>query len=524
MSAIEKAAEAAFGGNREQRVLGAGELPGHADFLENALIRWGELAGDPLVLQRGGMLVQIVPTQPSTALQMASGAPVGRKIVAMSVQRLIELGTLVADWQKPYKSGDGFRVQNCPHEVAATLFERQTWRFPVLTAVVESPTLRPDLSVIEGEGYDADTGLYLHFGGTRFPAINMRPTRDEALAALREFADELLAEFPFASDADRAVALAMILTAIARPALPGAPMFGISAVVMGSGKTYLAHVVSLLLTGRPAAVVAPPKDPAEWDKVLFSLFLDGDVLVLVIDNVEYQLTSDLLCAILTSTSLRGRVLSASRMATVSTAATVICTGNNLMVAGDLSSRTLTCALDPKDAHPEHRRFARDLMRWIPANRGRLVSAALTFLRGFVHAGAPQLAGEPWQRFPEWDRLIRAAIVWAELPDPLLVLRRGEAQDPRRVEHGALMTAWSDANPDCGTMTVRELVKLAQDLALQNSHELKDALLDIAGERGEINVKRVGKWFAKMRGRIQDGLAIEQAGQRKGIALWRVTAG
>lgn len=351
----------------------------------------------------------------------------------------------------------------------------------------------------------------------KFDPVQHAPDRPTALAALDQVI-EVLAEFPFASDADRSVAVAAILTSLTRQSLTAAPLFGFSATVMGSGKTYLAHVMSLLATGRLAAVIAPPKDAKEEDKTLFAALLES-VLILVYDNVEHQLSSDLLCAVLTSESLSGRVLGTSKNATVSTACTFIVTGNNLTIAGDLSARALVCRLDPKSDHPEHRKFSRDLTTWIPEHRGRLVPAALTFLRGYLSSGEKP-AMEPWTRFPDWDNLIRAAIVWAGLSDPLLALRQGEAADPRRLEHHALMEAWLDAFGDQPT-PVRQAIKTANSHALIDDHRLLDTMLDIAGERGEVNLLRLGRRIAKLAGRIQGGLKIERGSVSGGSQTWRV---
>jgi hypothetical protein len=219
--------------------------------------------------------------------------------------------------------------------------------------------------------------------------------------------------------------------------------------------------------------------------------------------------------------MKDRVLGLSKTVVASTAATIVVSGNNLSIAGDLSARTLVCRLDPKTDHPEHRRFTRDLMEYIPKERGRLVPAALTFLRGFLTI-EEKPAMEPWQRFPEWDRLIRAAVVWAGLPDPLLALRQGEANDPRRLEHQAVMETWHEAFADKAT-AVREAVKVAASRALMEDHRLFDALLDVAGERGEINLRKLGRWLAKMNGRIQGGMQIARGSVVCGNQTWKVVA-
>ena len=498
---------------RAQIVYAEGQLPEVVDQAEQALLR---VPGLPRLYQRGGMLIRIVRRAPTSARRIHR-APGSLALIPVDAPALVELLTEAADWLRTDKRSGGYRVMNCPHEVANVLLARGQWRFHALTGLVEAPTLRPDGTVLEAIGYDPETGLFLDTGSTLFDPVNLKPTRQEAMNALEQVL-EILTEFAFDGETDRAVALAALLTGLVRQSLTAAPLFGFSATVMGSGKTYLAHAVSLLACGRMAPVIAPPKDAKEEDKTLFSAMLEGDA-ILVYDNVEFQLSSDLLCAVLTSETLRGRVLGSSRTASVSTACTFLVTGNNLVIAGDLSARALVCRLDPRCAHPEHRKFTRDLTAWIPAQRARLVPAALTFLCGYLQAkDKPTI--EPWQRFPDWDRLIRAAIVWAGIPDPLDALRHGEASDPRRLEHQTVMECWREqfgAKP----MTARDVVKAASDRALMQEYALRDALVDVAGERGEVNMRRLGRWLAKVAGRIQGVLKIERGNLRDGMQRWAV---
>jgi hypothetical protein len=501
---------------RPEIVYAPGNLPENVDQGEAAILA---MPGQPRIYQRGGALVHIVRRGATSARRMTR-APGAVSIQIADPAHLVEVLTEAAIWLKPAKrkqGEDGVSVINCPHEIPNVLMARGQWKFPVLTAVLEAPTLRPDWSVLAEPGHDAATGLFLDLGATTFDPILTAPDRATSLVGVGGLL-AMLDEFPFADPADKSVALAAILTGLVRPSLTAAPLFGMSATVPGSGKTYLAHVVSLLACGRAATTIAPPKDAKEEDKTLFAVLLEGDS-VIVYDNIEHQLSSDWLCVALTAESMSGRVLGTSKNAAVSTACVFIATGNNLTVAGDLSARALVCCLDPKMDHPEHRPFKRDLTAWIPEHRGRLVSGALTFLRGYLTAeDKPVIL--PWQRFPDWDMLIRGAIVWANLPDPLLALRQGEKADPRRTEHEAILQAWTTAFGDQPT-AVRTVVKQARELALLEQHQLLDALLDVAGERGEINLRRLGRWLGRMCGRIQGGMKIERGHVSCGMQTWRV---
>jgi hypothetical protein len=79
------------------------------------------------------------------------------------------------------------------------------------------------------------------------------------------------------------------------------------------------------------------------------------------------------------------------------------------------------------------------------------------------------------------------------------------------------------------VTVAEVIRIACERESANfgeradfAHaELREALLAVAGERGAVNSRRLGRWFAEVAGRIVDGSSFEQCGQRQGVAVWRL---
>src|SRR5207253_10630323 len=124
-----------------------------------------------------------------------------------------------------------------------------------------------------------------------------------------------------------------------------------------------------------------------------------------------------LCAVLTSATYKDRMLGVNQTPVVSTATTWLMTGNNLEVAGDLTSRTLLCVLDAEVEHPEARPFKRDLTTYVAEHRGTLLAAALTLPLAFITAGEPSTHA-PRSRFPEWDRFVRQPLLWLGVADPL----------------------------------------------------------------------------------------------------------
>jgi hypothetical protein len=82
---------------------------------------------------------------------------------------------------------------------------------------------------------------------------------------------------------NRAVAISMLTTAIARPSLPAAPMPAIDAPEAGTGKSLLVDVASILASGTEAPVMDYGQDAVEAGKRLDAMLLAGDPLI---DNVE----------------------------------------------------------------------------------------------------------------------------------------------------------------------------------------------------------------------------------------------
>jgi putative DNA primase/helicase len=134
---------------------------------------------------------------------------------------------------------------------ARALAAKNEFSFKTLLATIETPTLRPDGSVLQKGGYDEASGLFFDSGAQTFPTIDNNPSRDDAAAALREI-DDVLKDFPFV-DSGGAVANAAILTALVRRVLPAAPMFLFDAPVPAAGKSLLASVVGWIATGREPA-------------------------------------------------------------------------------------------------------------------------------------------------------------------------------------------------------------------------------------------------------------------------------
>ena len=497
------------GADRPRIAITNGELDRVVDEAENALLSSG--IG---IYQRGGVLVRAV-TEPVVTPRGIERGDDALLIKQVEQDWLVEAFTRVAHFQVWDGRSESLRRVDCPSKVARTYLARAgEWAAPPLLGLIEAPTIRPDGSVLEAAGYDQATGLLFEPGRTRFNRVPTAPTLEDAKAAVAQFR-ELLAGFPFEDEHDFSIVLACILTALTRRNLPCAPLFAFNAHKPSSGKSLLTDVVCLIATGRPAAKMTPTSEEEEETKRLFTLLLQGDT-VAVIDNIMAPWFSAAMCTILTEETFEGRVLGRSASAKVSTCVTWMCTGNNLVLLGDLTTRALRCDLDPQMERPETRKFDVDLREWIPRHRAQLVPAALTILRAYHLAGAPAVDYQP-SRFETWDRRIRAPLLWAGVADPCLSFSDLEAGDTVKSQVTMLLAAW---HRDLGSeaYSVQQAVGLSR---LPEKQDLRTALLDVAGRAGEINTRSLGKWLSKYQKRIEGGFRVEKVGIHVGNATWRV---
>src|SRR5262249_3875877 len=102
--------------------------------------------------------------------------------------------------------------------------------------------------------------------------------------------------------------------------------------------------------------------------------------------------------------------------------------------GDTPRRVLPIRLESPLERPEERTGFRypNLRAHVLANRGPLLSAALTILRAYCVAGRPDQGLTPWGGFEGWSDLVRNTVVWCGLPDrgvTRAVRQRGSSPEP-----------------------------------------------------------------------------------------------
>ncbi len=416
-----------------------------------------------------------------------------------------------------------------PGVIARSILAKHGSRgFPRLVGVTTAPTLRPDGSILDRPGHDDDSGLFFWSVGTA-PTIPERPSVADALAALRRLWAPVRL-FPLVDDVARGVVLHGLLTAAIRASLPTAPGIGFDAPAAGSGKTLLARCIGILATGADPSILPPADTDEETRKRLFSALREGSRVILW-DNVREPLGNAALDSFLTASTFADRILGSSETASLPNRAMFIATGNNLRLSSDTCRRVLLARLDAEMETPYTRDFAFDPAQHVERHRLALVADALTIIRAHIAAGRPKVAAGRTASFELWDDLIRQPICWlaqhverhnAEHPaeplptfsDPMQAAARSFEADPETQKHGALLEAWHLEFLDVPT-TVAQAIKRAT-----TAEALLDALDEIGGQGGRVNVRIVGRWLDRMQGRRIGGKFFEAGSFRGGVRTWR----
>ncbi len=501
----------------------AGTLPSVVDAAEEALV-----AADLGIYQRGAFVVRPGLVQVNVGVGQEMTVP---RILEMEELALVEAMTLAASWERYDGRSEEWVIIDAPNKVAKAYRQRVGhWRLPVLSGLINAPTLRADGSLLSHPGYDPVTGLLLEPRGLAVPPIPPMPTIGAARSAIQVLID-LISTFPFVDDASRSVALAAILTACVRRSLRTAPLHAFTAPVAGSGKSMLVDLASVIVTGREAGVIAQGKSEEEFEKRLGAMLLAGDQ-VIAIDNCEAPVSSEFLCSMLTQTSVRARILGRSEAPELPASAFVTATGNNLVLVGDLTRRAVLCRLDPKHERPELRRFDRNPVAEVLADRGRYLVAALTILRAYHIAGMPH-APDPLGSFEVWSNWVRGALLWLDQADPVTTMDELREHDPRRDAVVAVVSQWAAIIGD-RDVSVRDLIERATEQRPGRSDgqtaypkaefiypDFREALLMVAGDGGVINGKRLGRWLASHQGKIVDGKQIIREGLKEGVLYWHL---
>lgn len=459
--------------------------------------------------------------QPTRVVQDDHGACIMERL---GVDEFRHYMARVATWvaEKVVFGKRSTRAVHPPIAVIRDMLAHPEPPLPRLVRVVEVPIFTKAGTVIVRPGYDAASGiLYAPPKDLAVPAVPEQPSDADIARARALLVDELLADFPFTGDAERAQAVAMVLEPIVRDLIDGpTPLYLIEKPSPGTGASLLAECPARIITGRPGSVMTEGRDEDEWRKRVTSKLITG-APILLLDNLRRRLDSAAVASAITAPVWEDRVLGQSEMIRIPVRCSWIATGNNPTLSAEMVRRAVRIRLDAKLAEPwlrEAQDFRHpDLRGWIQQARSELVWAVLVLGQAWLARGRPAAPVRQLGMFESWSRVMGGILATAEIPGFLTALAEFyAASDVEGSDVRAFLGAWWEKHGD-DKVTAAALLELAT---------APESALDIDARTEQGRKVRFGKLLTELRDRryrLGDEflVKVERAGTLHQAALWRL---
>ncbi len=438
--------------------------------------------------------------------------PTSPVISAVSSGRLWEDLSRLVQWEKWSETRSMYLPTDPSAPLVSAVHTRKEWPgLPELVGTTTIPVLRKDGSLVDQPGFDKGTGLFYQPTGVEVD-VPERPTFEEALEA-RDALLEIVCDVLFESRECASAYLAAILSVVGKPAYRGnAPFFAIDSNNAGTGKSRLTDVVGIICTGNSVPRSPWVEEDNEMRKRITGHVLAADQVVMI-DNVPTsgQVGWPSLDLALTGERWNDRILGKSENANLQLLTVWFVTGNNLSFTADVARRTLRIRILSDSANPQERTGFRhpDLLGWVRSERGRLLSAVITILRAFIQSGCPGHGLPPMGSFESWDALIRAAVIWVGLPDPLRCsVTQDTTVDAGASAHIAMMLSWEKVVGAGQSMNARDFIARLEDKEFgAKTYTYEDEREAVAGfcpqKYGFATAKQLGDKLRTVRDRWQN---------------------
>lgn len=366
-------------GKKKLPLLDAGDLriPASTDAAWAALAGRNRGKGGPYLFRRRGSLVRHVVDEGAARLDDLNSTRLSHELARAAV------------WYKPSPGGSVPAVS--PPHVLSDMLADPNPRLPKLEHLRAAPYFTPDGRLVMERGYDAASRTLLTFPRDLvIPPVSRRPTGADVMAARALIVAELMGDFPFATQADRANAVALFLLPYARQLIDGnTPNHLIEAPEPGSGKGLLANACLRVAVGGNVPTITQARDDDEWRKRISAVLVQLPVAVLI-DNITHTLDSAALAAALTTRLWQDQRLSTNELLEAPVNNVWVTTGNNPTLSREIARRTIRIRLDAGVEQPWKREGFKHpaLDAWADEQRGQLLHAALTLIQAWVACGKP----------------------------------------------------------------------------------------------------------------------------------------
>jgi hypothetical protein len=336
-------------------------------------------------------------------------------------------------------------------------------------------------------------------------AVAESPPPDHVERAKQFLLVDLLGDFEFESEADRANALAIIVTGSMRHAFDGLiPLVLLDATMAQSGKGTLAEVMARMFGMEEPEVRAFAKNDEELNKQIVATLRSSAKPFIVWDNVERPVDGEALAVLLTTKLFAGRVLGTSEDFRGPNDRVWAVTGNNLRLGKDIRRRSVRCRQKPTHDPREGKRKFRhpDLFKWMRDNKSALAWSVGTLIRAWAAAGMPDMKNQDSVRrlasYQNWANAVGGVLdvvgVEGFLDNVVSLQYDDEATDELKEMALALEKYWAG-----GRFTPQEAATY-----FNGNSDAAEALPDGLRGKGpfvEVKTRRMKDWLRQARGRM-----------------------
>jgi hypothetical protein len=487
------------------------DLPTTAGHAWNAL----RLANrDPFLFRFGGLPVRI---------ESDDGRPVTRRLTEDRMRYVLARAAM---WYRVLESGNE-KTALPPVWVVKDVLATPDISLPPLDAIVSAPVFAPDGTLQTEPGYHPKARtFYKPSNGFKLPDVPKSPTGNDLERAKKLILDDLLGEFPFTGDAERAHAVALGLLPYARPMIQGAtPIHLVEKPAAGTGGTLMVHALLWPALGQPVSAMTEGRNEDEWRKRITARLLSSPP-VIFIDNLRRRLDSSALAAAVTAPTWSDRILGKSETVHVPIRNVWIATGNNPALSNELTRRGIRIRLDAQCDRPWLRPIKNPrLLQWVREHRGELVWAALTLIQNWIAQGCPSSGDYTLGMFQDWADTMGGILDAASIPGFLGNLSEfyNWADTEDAVWRGFLVAWWTQfGEKSVGTAQLFEML-LDSPVGLVLSADTERVRLTQLG--GMIARNRDRRYTVKLKDDdgeiVETTLLLTQDKTCQGAAMWKL---
>lgn len=330
--------------------------------------------------------------------------------------------TAVSDWFETRKKGEEIIEEPIPplKVVCVDMLVDQSPPLPYLKRIMNAPFFMEDGTLHKEPGYSKESQCILEVSpGLSISKIPHTPTNEDVKRA-RILIYEMIGDFPFTSQAERAHAIALMILPFVREMITGrVPLHLVEASTPGTGKTLLVIALTYIFLGQEILTMTEGRSDEEYRKKLTAKLISEPPFIFI-DNVRHKIDSSALAAALTCDVWEDRLLGQTKMVNIPVNCGWIATGNNPSLSSEMARRTIRVRLDAHRDRPWERvgkEFFKhpDLIAWVKKNRGDIIGAVLIIIQAWITQGCPAIKEKRLGGFESWSDVMGGILTVGGIP-------------------------------------------------------------------------------------------------------------